>query len=71
MRMSSVVGSTTDELVPMNSMKEEVQAVTPRFVEHQLIRFQVAEATIVGSKTIKLVRKSAFIWADACSKNSL
>jgi hypothetical protein len=29
MRMFSVVGPTTDELVPMNSMKKKVQAVTP------------------------------------------
>ena len=29
MRMFSVVGPTTDELLPMNSMKKEVQAVTP------------------------------------------
>ena len=71
MRIFSVVGSTTDELVPVNSSKKEVQAVTPRIVEHQLIMFQVAEATTVDFKVIKCVRKSALIWADACSKYSL
>jgi hypothetical protein len=71
MRMFSVVGSTTDELVPMNSMKKEVQAVTPRIVEHQRIRFHVAEATTVDSKATKRVRENALKWADSCSNKSL
>jgi hypothetical protein len=71
--MFSVVGSTTDELVPINGMKKEVQALTPRIVEHHPIRFQVVEATRVASKAIKPVPENALIWADACSKkkNSL
>jgi hypothetical protein len=52
-------------------MKKEVLAVTPRIVEHQLISFRAAAATTVDSKAIKLVRKSALIWADAFSKYSL
>jgi hypothetical protein len=69
MRMFSAVGPTTDGLVPMNSMKE-MQAVTPRSVEHQLVRFQAAEETTVDFIVIKLVRQIALIWADACSKSN-
>jgi hypothetical protein len=54
----------------MDNMKQEVQAVTPRNVEHQPVKFQAAEETIKGSKATKLVQENALIRADACSKSN-